>query len=550
MSVLTSQVERESELFAQRRDRMEALVAEVRERTALVARGGGEKALERHRSRGKLPARERVDRLLDPGSAFLELGALAAWDMYEGQAPSAGMVTGIGVIEGRECVIVANDATVKGGTYFPLTVKKHLRAQEVAEQNGLPCIYLVDSGGAFLPLQDEVFPDRDHFGRIFFNQARMSAKGIPQIAAVMGSCTAGGAYVPAMSDETVIVKGTGTIFIGGPPLVKAATGQDVTAEELGGADVHTRRSGVADYYATSDEHALAIVRSIVRNLHGAPKDMPWDLVPAEEPVVDPSDLYGLIPEDYRQSFDAREAIARIVDGSRFHEFKELYGETLVCGFARIEGFPVGILANNGVLFAGVGAEGCALHRARVRAQGAARLPAEHHRLHGRNRVRGGRNRARRGKARDGRRLRGGAEVHGRDRRVVRRGQLRDGRPRVLAAPALDVAERTDLGHGRRAGSDGADDGRRRGSGRDPSQVRAGGEPVPLDRAALGRRDHRPARHAARAGARDLGGAERADSRDEVRHLPDVAADYGTYCSSMAATSPSLIVSQYSEYLPR
>jgi acetyl-CoA carboxylase carboxyltransferase component len=351
MSVLTSHVERESELFTQRRDQMEALVGEVRERTALVARGGGEKALERHRSRGKLPARERVDRLLDPGSAFLELGALAAWDMYEGQAPSAGMVTGIGVIEGRECVIVANDATVKGGTYFPLTVKKHLRAQEVAEQNGLPCIYLVDSGGAFLPLQDEVFPDRDHFGRIFFNQARMSAKGIPQIAAVMGSCTAGGAYVPAMSDETIIVKGTGTIFIGGPPLVKAATGQDVTAEELGGADVHTRRSGVADHYATSDEHALAIVRSVVRNLHGAPKDMPWDLVPAEEPVVDPSDLYGLIPEDYRQSFDAREAIARIVDGSRFHEFKELYGETLVCGFARIEGFPVGILANNGVLFA-------------------------------------------------------------------------------------------------------------------------------------------------------------------------------------------------------
>ena len=351
MSVLTSHVERESEVFGRRHERMEALVAELRERTALVARGGGEKAIERHRSRGKLPARERVDRLLDPGSAFLELGALAAWDMYEGQAPSAGMVTGIGVIEGQECVIVANDATVKGGTYFPLTVKKHLRAQEVAEQNGLPCIYLVDSGGAFLPLQDEVFPDRDHFGRIFFNQARMSAKGIPQIAAVMGSCTAGGAYVPAMSDETIIVKGTGTIFIGGPPLVKAATGQDVTAEELGGADVHARRSGVADHYATSDEHALAIVRSVVRNLNRSPKDKPWDLVPAEEPVVDPSDLYGLIPEDYRQSFDAREVIARIVDGSRFHEFKELYGETLVCGFARIEGYPVGILANNGVLFA-------------------------------------------------------------------------------------------------------------------------------------------------------------------------------------------------------
>jgi acetyl-CoA carboxylase carboxyltransferase component len=350
MGVLSSQVERESEVFARRRGRMGALVAELRERTAEVARGGGEKAIERHRSRGKLTARERVDRLLDPGSAFLELGALAAWEMYDRQAPSAGIVTGIGVVEGQECVIVANDATVKGGTYFPLTVKKHLRAQEVAEQNELPCIYLVDSGGAFLPLQDEVFPDRDHFGRIFFNQARMSAKRIPQIAAVMGSCTAGGAYVPAMSDETIIVKGTGTIFIGGPPLVKAATGQEVTAEELGGADVHTRRSGVADHYATDDEHALALVRSIVRNLHRR-KDAPWDVAEPEEPTVDPSELYGLIPEDYRQAFDAREVIARIVDGSRFHEFKELYGETLVCGFARIEGFPVGILANNGVLFA-------------------------------------------------------------------------------------------------------------------------------------------------------------------------------------------------------
>jgi 3-methylcrotonyl-CoA carboxylase beta subunit len=350
MGVLSSQVERESDVFAERRGRMEALVTDLRERTAEVARGGGEKAIERHRSRGKLTARERVDRLLDPGSAFLELGALAAWELYDGQAPSAGIVTGIGVVEGQECVLVANDATVKGGTYFPLTVKKHLRAQEVAEQNELPCIYLVDSGGAFLPLQDEVFPDRDHFGRIFFNQARMSAKGIPQIAAVMGSCTAGGAYVPAMSDETIIVKGTGTIFIGGPPLVKAATGQEVTAEELGGADVHTRRSGVADHYATDDEHALALVRSIVRNLHRG-KKAPWDVAEPEEPTVDPSELYGLIPEDYRQAFDAREVIARVVDGSRFHEFKELYGETLVCGFARIEGFPVGILANNGVLFA-------------------------------------------------------------------------------------------------------------------------------------------------------------------------------------------------------
>src|SRR2546430_848424 len=330
---------------------MAALVAELRERTATVARGGGERALERHRARGKLPVRERIDRLVDPDPAFLELGALAAWELYEGQAPSAGIVTGIGVVEGRECVIVANDATVKGGTYFPLTVKKHLRAQEIAEQNHLPCLYLVDSGGAFLPLQAEVFPDRDHVGRIFFNQARMSALGIPQVATVMGSCTAGGAYVPAMSEETVIVRGTGTIFIGGPPLVKAATGQDVTPEELGGADVHARRSGVADHYATSDEHALAIARSIVRNLHRRKPEPPWEIAEPEPPAADPAELYGLVPDDYREQLDAREVIARVVDGSRFAEFKELYGETLVCGWARIEGYPVGILASNGVLFA-------------------------------------------------------------------------------------------------------------------------------------------------------------------------------------------------------
>jgi acetyl-CoA carboxylase carboxyltransferase component len=351
MAVLSSQAERESADFDRRRARMEELVAELRERTALVARGGGEKALERHRSRGKLTARERIDRLLDPDTAFLELNALAAWELYDGDAPSAGIVTGIGVVEGRECVIVANDATVKGGSYFPLTVKKHLRAQEVAAQNRLPCIYLVDSGGAFLPLQDEVFPDRDHFGRIFFNQANLSAAGIAQIASVMGSCTAGGAYVPAMSDETVIVRGTGTIFIGGPPLVKAATGQDVTAEELGGADVHARRSGVADHYATSDEHALALVRQIVRNLHAAKPAPPWDVAAAEPPAASAAELYGLIPDDHRTQVDAREIVARIVDGSRFAEFKALYGETLVCGFARIEGYPVGIVANNGVLFA-------------------------------------------------------------------------------------------------------------------------------------------------------------------------------------------------------
>jgi len=350
MALLHSNVERTDE-FARRRGRMEQLVEELRERTAEVARGGGERAVERHRSRGKLLARDRIDRLIDPGGAFLELGALAAWDVYDGQAASAGIVTGIGVVEGRECVIVANDATVKGGSYFPLTVKKHLRAQEVAEQNRLPCIYLVDSGGAFLPLQAEVFPDREHFGRIFFNQARMSAKAIPQIACVMGSCTAGGAYVPAMSDETIIVRGTGTIFIGGPPLVKAATGQEVSAEELGGADVHARRSGVADHLAASDEHALAICRRIVSNLHVGTATSPWAVADPEPPALDVSDLYGLIPDDHRTQMDAREVIARLVDGSRFDEFKALYGETLVCGWARLDGYPVGILANNGVLFA-------------------------------------------------------------------------------------------------------------------------------------------------------------------------------------------------------
>jgi acetyl-CoA carboxylase carboxyltransferase component len=350
MALLESRVERTGD-FEVRSVRIAALVQELRERTARVASGGGERAVERHRSRGKLLARDRIDRLVDPGTAFLELNALAAWDVYDDQAPSAGIVTGIGVVEGRDCVIVANDATVKGGSYFPLTVKKHLRAQEVAEQNHLPCLYLVDSGGAFLPLQADVFPDRDHFGRIFFNQARMSAKGIPQIAVVMGSCTAGGAYVPAMSDETVIVRGTGTIFIGGPPLVKAATGQDVTAEELGGADVHARQSGVADHYAASDEHALAITRRIVANAHTPPRALPWERAAPEPPAVDPGDMYGLIPDDHRTQTDAREVIARIVDGSRFDEFKALYGETLVCGFGRIEGYPVGILANNGVLFA-------------------------------------------------------------------------------------------------------------------------------------------------------------------------------------------------------
>src|SRR6478736_3959952 len=337
--------------FRKNREHMQELVADLECRLERVRAGGGDAQVERHRARGKLLARERIERLVDRGAAFLEFSALAGEGLYDDEAPGAGIVTGIGPVAGLPCVIVANDATVKGGTYYPVTVKKHLRAQEIAEQNALPCVYLVDSGGAFLPLQSEVFPDRDHFGRIFYNQARMSARGIPQIAVVMGSSTAGGAYVPAMCDESVIVHGTGTIFLGGPPLVKAATGEDVTPEELGGADVHARRSGVADHYATSDEHALAIARGIVRNLDSPRPDAAWDVAEPEDPVLETHDLYGLIPEDFRHQVDPRELIARVVDGSRFQEFKQLYGETLVCGFTRIEGYPVGILANNGVLFA-------------------------------------------------------------------------------------------------------------------------------------------------------------------------------------------------------
>jgi acetyl-CoA carboxylase carboxyltransferase component len=332
---------------------MSALVNDLRTRTAAVAeRGaaGDDRSIARHRKRGKLPVRERIDRLLDPGAAFLELGALAANGLYDGDAPGAGIVTGIGRVEGVECVIVANDATVKGGTYYPMTVKKHLRAQEIALENRLPCLYLVDSGGAFLPLQDEVFPDRDHFGRIFYNQAQLSARGIPQVALVMGSCTAGGAYVPAMSDETVIVQGTGTIFLGGPPLVQAATGEVVTAEELGGAEVHTSRSGVADHLALDDVHALAIGREIVRNLGWRRPEPPWEVTDGAEPAVSPDDLYAVVPSDARQSYDVREVIARIVDASDLHEFKPRYGETLVTGFARIHGYPVAIVANNGILF--------------------------------------------------------------------------------------------------------------------------------------------------------------------------------------------------------
>jgi 3-methylcrotonyl-CoA carboxylase beta subunit/propionyl-CoA carboxylase len=349
MDVLETRVAPHSEEFRQNERRFRALLAEMKERTTQAAAGGGTRAVERHRAQGKVPVRERIARLLDPGSPFLELSPLAAWDLYDNEAPGAGLVTGIGRVSEQEVMVVANDATVKGGTYYPMTVRKHVRAQEVALDNHLPCLYLVDSGGAYLPMQAEVFPDRDHFGRIFFNQARMSARRIPQIAVVMGSCTAGGAYVPAMSDETIIVKGTGTIFLGGPPLVKAATGEEVTAEELGGADVHTRLSGVADYLAEDDEHALHLARVVVSTLHRR-KRLPLDLSTPEVPAYEPEELYGIVPTDLRRQYDVREVIARTVDGSRFDEFKARYAPTVVTGFARVHGFLVGLVANNGVLF--------------------------------------------------------------------------------------------------------------------------------------------------------------------------------------------------------
>jgi 3-methylcrotonyl-CoA carboxylase beta subunit len=331
------------------RDQHLELIADLEQRLERARGGGGPKATERHVARGKLPARERVERLCDPGAPFLELSALAAEEMYDGAAPGAGMVTGVGVVRGRRCVIVANDATVKGGTYYPMTVKKHLRAQEVALHNHLPCVYLVDSGGAFLPMQDEVFPDREHFGRIFYNQATMSQRGIPQVACVMGSCTAGGAYVPAMSDESVIVREQGTIFLGGPPLVKAATGEEVTAEELGGGDVHARTSGVVDHLAEDDDHALATVRSIVGTLPG-PVAPPWERAASRPPLEDAEGLLDIVPLDFRTPYDVRDLLRRIVDGSELHEFKELYGTTVVCAFAHVDGHPVGVIANNGILF--------------------------------------------------------------------------------------------------------------------------------------------------------------------------------------------------------
>jgi 3-methylcrotonyl-CoA carboxylase beta subunit len=349
MTVIQTQISTSSDLFRANAEKMRALVADISEKASAVQRGGSDEARERHASRGKLLPRDRLTQLIDPGSPFLEIGQFAAFGMYDDNIAAAGMIAGIGRIEGREVMVVVNDATVKGGTYYPLTVKKHLRAQEIAMQNNLPCVYLVDSGGANLPNQDEVFPDRDHFGRIFYNQANMSAMGIPQIACVMGSCTAGGAYVPAMADESIMVRNQATIFLGGPPLVKAATGEDVTAEELGGADVHTRLSGVADHYAMDDDHALAIVRRIVRNLNRK-KQVSLDLRDPVPPLHSADDIYGIVPQDTRQPYDVREIIARIVDGSELDEFKQNYGTTLVTGFAHLHGMPVGIIANNGVLF--------------------------------------------------------------------------------------------------------------------------------------------------------------------------------------------------------
>jgi 3-methylcrotonyl-CoA carboxylase beta subunit len=346
---LHSSIDTSSSDFARNSEAMRSLVADLREKLSQVAGGGGEVSRNRHTSRGKMLARERVDLLVDPGTAFMELSPLAAYGLYGGDVHSASVVTGVGRISGRECVIVANDATIKGGTYYPMTVKKHLRAQDVARQNNLPCVYMVDSGGAFLPLQDEIFPDERHFGRIFYNQAQMSSQGIPQIAIVMGSCTAGGAYVPAMSDESIIVRNQGTIFLGGPPLVKAATGEVVSAEELGGADVHSRQSGVTDHYAQNDAHAIGIARRIVGTFKPSVRPN-LNMHPPRDPLFAAEEIYGVVPVDGRKPFDVRDIIARVVDGSEFDEFKKLYGTTLVCGFAHIWGFPVGIIANNGILF--------------------------------------------------------------------------------------------------------------------------------------------------------------------------------------------------------
>ena len=484
MNVLESSLPVRSDAFRSNRDRMRRLVEETAEVAAGIMAGGPESARARHLGRGKLLPRERVARLLDPGSPFLEVGLFAAHGLYGGEVPSAGLVTGIGRVSGVECMVVCNDATVKGGAYFPLTVKKQLRAQEIAWQNRLPCVYLVDSGGAHLPSQDEVFPDREHFGRIFYNQANMSAAGIPQVAVVMGSCTAGGAYVPAMSDESIIVRGQGTIFLGGPPLVKAATGEVVSAEALGGADLHARESGVADHYAMDDAHALDLARRAVANANRGKRIGLHTRTPAP-PRYDPGEILGVIPPDVRQPCEVREVIARIVDDSRLDEFKRLYGATLVCGFAHVAGMPVGILANNGILFSESGAEGRAFHRAVRAARDPARLPPERHRLHGGAQVRGRGHREGRRQAGHRGGHRAGAEAHDDHRGLVRGGELRHVRAGLRAALPVDVAERAHLGDGRGAGGRGVGHGearRHRAPGRDVAGRGGGGVQAPGRRA--------------------------------------------------------------------
>ena len=539
MPVLRSRLDPAAAETRANHDALAALVADLRARQATVAgrgAGGDERSIARHRERGKLPVRERIERLLDPGSAFLELSPLAATGLYDDDAPGAGIVTGIGRVEGTTCVVVANDATVKGGTYYPMTVKKHLRAQEIALENRLPCIYLVDSGGAFLPLQAEVFPDRDHFGRIFYNQARMSAAGIPQIALVMGSSTAGGAYVPAMSDETVIVRGTGTIFLGGPPLVKAATGEDVTPEELGGSELHTRRSGVADHEALDDEHALALGRSIVSNLNRKAPDLPWDRREPCEPAVSAAgdaanaSLYAAVSLDPRRPIPVRELIARLVDGSRFHEFKPLYGETLVTGFAHIAGYPVAILANDGILFSQSALKGA--HFIELACQ--RRIPLVF--LQNITGFMVGREYEEAGIAKDGAKLVtavASAEVP--KFTVLIGGSFGAGnyamsgrayQPRFLWSwPNSRISVM-----GGSAGGPCPVDGRwrlrdrcraRRLRGADPRDLRARGVALLRHGPAVGRRGHRSARHAPGPDDGDRGGAARADPGDAVRGLPDV-----------------------------
>ena len=455
MAALTSSLSTRSEQYRVNVEAHAAAMGAIHAAAALAVEGGGSQARERHVARGKILPRDRVARLLDPGSPFLEIGMFAAHGLYDGASPSAGMVTGIGRVSGREVMVVCNDATVKGGTYYPMTVKKHLRAQEIAEANRLPCVYLVDSGGANLPQQDEVFPDRDHFGRIFFNQANMSARGIAQIAVVMGSCTAGGAYVPAMSDVTIIVRDQGTIFLAGPPLVRAATGEVVSAEDLGGGDVHTRLSGVADYLAHDDAHALALARRAVAGLN-LTKPRQMELAPIEAPLYDPEEILGVVPVDPRTPYDTREVIARIVDGSRFDEFKARYGTTLVCGFAHVMGMPVGILANNGVLFSESALKGA--HFVELCSQ--RKIPLVF--LQNISGFMVGRHRKGWRKARDRGGDDEGPQDHRPGRRVVRSRQLRHGRSRLQPALPVDLAELAHFRDGRRTG------GRRPGDGEEGS----------------------------------------------------------------------------------